>query len=140
MYYEQVLQIPKSTPPENPASVSIPVHPGRVNRVEVFFPRGCAGLAHVIIAMWGRQVWPTNPDSFFTGDDDQIAFSEDLDLVDPPYEFVVYGWNEDDTYSHGPIVRIEITPADDTLSQLITRLGLGPAGPASSTDSTGGTL
>jgi hypothetical protein len=130
MFYEKILSIPKLTSVANPASVVIPVHPGRVNSVEVFFPDRCAGLAHLVITMWGRQVWPSNPDSFFTGDGTSIKFAEDLDLVDPPYEFVAYGWNDDDTYLHEPIVRIEITPADHTLEQLFARLGVGPAGPA----------
>lgn len=130
MYYEASLHIPKNTLPTAPVSVTIPVHPGRVNHVEVFFPPGSAGLANVIITMWGRQVWPTNPDSSFRGDGTPISFDEDLQLIDPPFEFEVVGWNDDDTFYHEPTIRISVLPEDDTLKQLFARLGLGPTGPA----------
>lgn len=130
MYYEQILLIPKSTPITAPASADLDVTSGNVQRVEVYFPPGCAGLAHLRIYYWGRQVWPSNPDSFFTGDGLAIVFDEDVDLVDPPYVFELVGWNEDDIYPHAPIVRMSIIPQDRTMASLLSRLALGPSGPA----------
>jgi hypothetical protein len=130
MFYESSLTIPKNTPRETPVIGTFPIHPGVVTFAEVFFPPGCAGLAHVQIWLWERQLWPSNPDSYFTGDGTSISFTEDLEVVDPPFELEIAGWNDDDTYPHTPIVRVQITPSDLVLRNAIARLGLGPTGPA----------
>ena len=129
MIYEKRITIPKNTPAYAPALTTIPIHPGVLQQVQVYFPPGCCALAHVVIKYWERQLFPTNPDSDFTGDDTLIEFSEDLEIVDPPYEFVVLGWNEDDTYSHTIIVRMQIIPHDRSLRNILTRLAIGTTGP-----------
>ena len=129
MIYESSLTIPKLTPRAAPASVVIPVHPGTVKQVEVFFPPGCAGLAHVTLWYWERQVWPGNPDGFFTGDGNLLSFPEDMVLAGVPYEFICYGWNEDDTFDHTPIVRLTVVPAGRDLVDLFQRFSLGASGP-----------
>jgi hypothetical protein len=132
MIYEQAITIPKLTQRAAPVSEVIPVHPGTVKQVEVFFPPGCAGLAHVTIWYWERQVWPGNPDGYFTGDGQSLTFPEDLELTDQPYSFTVKGWNEDDTYSHTPIVRVTVVPFDRDLVNLFQSFARGPSGPVTS--------
>lgn len=129
MFYEIDIPIPPNTPRTAPVFVDLPVHPGSVNQVEVFFPHGCAGLAHFYVTMWGHQVWPSNPDSFFTGDGIPTVFGEDLRLVDPPFTFQIVAWNDDDTYPHTPILRVNVLPEDDTLTNLLARLSVGLGGP-----------
>lgn len=129
MIYELPLTIPKNTPASAPVSDTLPVHPGKVQQVSVYFPPGPSGLAHVMIFLWERQLWPANPDSDFIGDDLLITFPEDLDLVDPPFEFVIKGWNEDDTYPHTPIVRLQITPFGKSVQDVLRALTTGPQGP-----------
>jgi hypothetical protein len=128
MFYETSLIIPPNTLSTAQATIDLPVHAGNVNRVEVRFPSRTGGLAHLRILYWQRQIWPSNPNSFFTDDGHAITFDEDLDLVDPPYVFTLSGWNEDDTFPHAPIVRIGILPFDRTQAALFARLGLGPTG------------
>ena len=106
MQYEQSILIPKNTPIETPVLADLQVHSGNLTHVEVYFPPRCAGLAHLRIFYWERQIYPSNPDSYFTADGYPIAWSEDLDLVDPPFRFSLRGWNDDDTFPHTPIVRM----------------------------------
>jgi hypothetical protein len=131
MFYEQILLIPKSTLISAPVVQDLPVTSGNLQRVEILFPWRCCGLAHVCILYWGRQIFPSNPDSFFTGDGETIGFDEDIDIVDPPYVFQLVGWNEDDTWPHSPIVRMSIIPQERTMASLLSRLALGPSGPVS---------
>ena len=132
MYYEQILLIPRNTLITAPVVQDLPVTSGNLQHVEVFFPPGCAGLAHLSIWYWGRQIWPSNPDSFFTADGLAIAFDQDIDIVDPPYIFQLLGWNEDDTFPHSLIVRMSVIPQDRTMAYLLSSLALGPSGPVSS--------
>ncbi len=129
MIYELPIPIPKNTPVSSPAEVVLPIHPGHLTQVSVYFPPGPSGLAHVTIWYWERQFWPSNPDSDFTGDDLLITFPEDLDLIDPPFEFVIKGWNEDDTFQHSPIIRLQVTPFGRSVQDVLRALTTGPAGP-----------
>ena len=125
MIYEKSLAIPKSTPASSPTTGTIPVHPGVLKQVDIDFPAGCVGLVHIVIRYRERQVFPANPDSSFTGDDVHLVFPEDMDLTDVPYEFTVHGWNEDDTYAHTPIVRMQIIPHDRGVGAVLSMLVVG---------------
>jgi hypothetical protein len=128
MYYETKITIPRNTSRYDPVKVVLPVHPGIVKQVGVFFPDGCSGLAEITISLWGHQLWPANPDGAMRGNNSEIVFPEDFELVDPPFEFIITGWNSDDTYQHEPIIRIQVTPKSDTINQLLGLLSLGPTG------------
>jgi len=129
MIYEQDLTIPANTPESAPATETLFVHPGIVKRVEIFFPPGPSGLAHVRIFYMQFQLWPSNPDSSFRGDDNIISFEEDLELKTAPFEFTLKGWNLDDTYSHTPIVRIGVIPFDRDIRKYLANLSVGATGP-----------
>jgi len=113
MIYEKRLMIPRLTPKEIPATVEIEIHPGTLRRVEISFPPGPAGLAHLQIKHWERVLYPANPDSDFSGDDIQLVFVDDYEVIDPPFMFTLIGWNEDDTYPHTVTVRLQIAPFDN---------------------------
>jgi hypothetical protein len=129
MIYEKALVIPKNTPISSPVSAFIEVHPGTVEQGSLFFPPGCCALAHVRIFYWEHQVWPMNPDSDFKGDGQLLVFPEKFELPGSPFIFRIDGWNEDDTYSHEPIVRILVTPMGETVGELLKRLTMGSSGP-----------
>jgi len=131
MYYETVISILPLATIEDPVVQVLQVAPGVVQHVEVYFPDRCAGLARLRIMYWERQVWPSNPDGFFRGNDSTTAFDEDLEIVDPPYSFDIQGWNLDDTFLHEPIVRVQIMPTDKVLRNILGRLAIGPSGPVS---------
>jgi hypothetical protein len=129
MIYEAAITLPANTPRAAPVSLDIPVNPGTVKQVEVFFPPGCAGLAHLTIWYWERQVWPGNPDGYFTGDGQALVFPEDMPVGGMPLVFRVQGWNEDDTFDHTPIVRITVVEVGRDLVDLFQLFALGPSGP-----------
>ncbi len=129
MIYEKRLTIPKLTLEAAPASETLEIHPGIIKQVSIYFPPGCAALAHVQMFYWERQFWPTNPNSDFTGDGILLSFPEDLKIVDPPYDIVIKGWNDDDTYPHTPIVRFQVQSEKTTVVDLLKILTLGPQGP-----------
>jgi hypothetical protein len=129
MIYETRLTIPKNTPRTAMVTADILVNPGTVQLVEVEFPNGCCGLAHVVIYYLERQVWPSNPDSDFHGDGVTLSYPENVQLVDPPFIFTARGWSDDDTYPHTPTVRLAVIPFGGTVQDMLAALLVGPSGP-----------
>ena len=126
MFYEVRLTIPKNTSAAAPVSTVIYIHPGTVKQIEIIFPHGCVGLVHAQLFYESSQVWPSNINSDFAGDDVRIVFNEDYEIKSTPFEIGVKGWNEDDTYPHTVTVRLQITTAEKTLLAVLQSFILGP--------------
>ncbi len=126
MIYETRLTIPANTTQAQAVETDVSIHPGTVTVLEILFPTGCAGLVHVQILHWVRQIWPSNPNSDFTGNGDPMTFAEDYEVLDPPFFFTVRGWNTDELYPHTPIVRFQITPKQVGLLRSLANLFTGP--------------
>lgn len=83
---------------------------GVIHRLEIEFPAGCSGLAHLRILHLDHQLWPTNPGGNFASDNHVIIIDDYYQLYDGPYTLKLQGWNEDETYDHTVTVRIGILP------------------------------
>lgn len=110
MFYSHSLTIPANTSADTPEEYDLQVTHGLLHRIEVEFPRGCAGLVHLVIEHWESQLYPSNPDGDFSTDGYTIAFDDYFELYHSPYLLRLVGWNEDDTYSHTVTVRVGILP------------------------------
>jgi len=108
VYYDFSFTIPANTAKASPLEQDIKLTHGIIHRVEVGFPRGCAGLAHIQLKQAIHQLWPTNVQGSFNTDDFTIAFNEDQEFYTEPYILTLVGWNLDDTYDHTLEVRIGI--------------------------------
>ena len=98
------------------------LHPGTITKFEIEYPKGCAGLVHTQVYHWDVKLWPKNEEGDFSGDDVVISFNPDFALAEAPYEIAIRTWNEDDTYSHTPRYRLEVTEAGKSLVEQIRRL------------------
>jgi len=112
MFYDFSLTIPANTPQSSPQRQRIKLTQGVIHKVEIQFPSGCAGLVHVLIRDLEQQVWPTNRDGSFASDNYVISFIEFYELKEPPYEFELEGWNEDDTFDHTITFRFGVLPRE----------------------------
>lgn len=117
MYYDTSFTIPANTTKASPEQQDIKLTHGVIHRIEVGFPRGCAGLAHLQIKRGLHQVWPTNPQGSFNTDGYIIPINEFYQLVTEPYILTLVGWNLDDTYPHTLEVRFGILSAKLLLPQ-----------------------
>lgn len=122
MIYAKDCPIPKNTPPQNPVQIPFTVTKGLVYKVEVQFPRGCAGLAHVVIWQGGHQMWPYDMDHDFYGDNWVIAFDDTYLISYEPYVFDIYGYNLDDTYNHTITVRLGIVSQEVFMARFMPTL------------------
>jgi len=110
MFYEYDLTIPANTPATALSELEAVLDVGRIVGVEVQFPRGCVGLVHVAVRRELHQLWPTNPDGFIAGENANIKWSEDLDLLEAPYTLTLVGYNEDDSFPHTVTFRFNLLP------------------------------
>lgn len=111
MLYDYELTVPANTLEAAPARRVVIVGPGRITRVGVQFPAGCAGLVHARISRWGHQLWPTNPDGWLTANGHVIAWDDDVDVSDPPMTVLLEAHNLDDSYQHTLTFRFGVLAA-----------------------------
>lgn len=118
MYYVLPLTIPKNTPKSDPVEEELALTYGVIQRVEVEFPPGCAGLAHVRIQYHEFDLYPTNPGTYFSGDGFTIAFDDNFPITEVPHMIKIVGYNEDDTFDHTVTVRINVKLPELTLADI----------------------
>lgn len=110
MIYETAITIPANTSRTNPQRTDIKLTAGILSRLNVQFPPGCVGLAHISIWWQSHQLYPTNPDADISADDYTVDFEVYFPLDTAPYVLSVRGYNEDDTYDHTITVRFGVLP------------------------------
>jgi len=93
-----------------------------VYQVEVEFPPGPLGLCHVSIHDGGYQVWPSNSEFDFHGDNGYITFPDTYLKLIAPFEFVAVTWNEDDTYDHTVHLRLGIVSDEVFMARFLPSL------------------
>jgi len=106
MIYTANITIPAQTVSTQTICERIVITSGLVYKVELQFPPGCLGLAHVYIKDGGYQVWPSTPGTDFACDDYTINFEDSFLKQTEPYELQIYGYNDDETYDHTIQIRV----------------------------------
>ena len=106
MIYSIDIETPKNTEEDDPQHSILKVTKGLVYRIEIQFPRGCAGLAYCAIYDGGHPAWPATAGAWFRGSGNTIAFDDTYLKLVEPFEFDVLTYNLDDTYKHSILVRI----------------------------------
>ena len=67
----------------------------------------------------GYQVWPSNSEFDFHGDNGYITFPDTYLKLVAPFEFVAVTWNEDDTYQHTIHLRLGIVSDEVFMSRFL---------------------
>jgi len=131
MFYQFALPLPANTAKADEINLECVLSYGKIRKIDVQFPTGCGGFAHLAIDRFGRQLLPTNTGSYFVSDGELISSDEDIDIMDRPYSIYLRGYNTDDTYSHTIYVRVflhlelegvMVQAAEKLSQQLITQL------------------
>ena len=111
MKYQVSLTLSPSTPILTPTTEEILLPFGELREISVYFPWGCAGLAHIRIKHNEHVLYPTTSDEWFEGNDILIAFECLYELGEAWNHFKVEGYSEDDFETHTPIVSFVVLPA-----------------------------
>lgn len=110
MIYNFTLGAALNTPSTSPAKQTLHLTHGIIHKLDILFPPGCLGLVGISIHTALHQVWPSNPDEYFTSDAETISYRENYQLLYEPFELESWVYNIDDTYNHNVILRIGILP------------------------------
>lgn len=102
--------VPANTTEQDPYRVATPLDYGQLVKVSVYFPWGCAALCGIRILHYEHQLFPTNLDEWFKGNEILIEFDCRYDILEGWNDFKVEGYNEDDFYAHTPIVTYNVLP------------------------------
>lgn len=120
MYYLFTLVLPENTPLGAPVIQTAEIQAGVIEFIEVEFPYGCVGLAHVKVFYNTIQVVPYNPPGDLYGNDRIFKLDLHFPIDDPPYELTLVGWNDDDTYFHQISIGVMMSePRTKTIAQAL---------------------
>lgn len=111
------LTIPANTAESDKEQLDFKLPRGTINKVEVAFPAGAMGEAHLQIFHQEHQLFPTVLGESFAWDNASIVWLENYELPEAWNELSLRGWNTDDTFQHTVTVRFATTlrawtPAD----------------------------
>lgn len=110
MQFTFPISIPANTEPSDPTREITKVCYGLLNKVQIDFPWGCAGLVGIRILHYEHVLYPTNADQWFIGNKVSIIFDCNYAITQGWFNFSVEGYNEDDFYEHTPIVNLNVLP------------------------------
>lgn len=119
MIYAATITTPKNTAEADALETVLSVTRGLVWRIEVEFPPGCSGLAHIQIFDGSYQLFPATPGESFHGDGVTIGF-DDLYLKDAaPFVFTVKTWNLDETWGHTLTLSLGMASSEAFMSRYL---------------------
>ena len=98
---------PANTKKEDAVETEMQVTEGIITHVWLKHPPGCHSLAHATISDGLSQIYPTNKDEDYHGDEFPMEFDDNYELLSPAKLFL-HTWNDSTLYSHGVDVRITI--------------------------------
>lgn len=111
-YYSLKFTVPKNTAEENPIQQKIPVISGVLHQVLVHIPTGHKKVTGMAIDEGLHQLYPTNQNEWFTGNDLTYLYPDYHELSKGTRELVLRGYNTSTLYDHDFIVGIGIMPKE----------------------------
>jgi len=111
--YNYTVTVPANTKKEDPVVVEATLTRGVLAGGEIFFPLGCAGLCHVVVADGRGQLYPANAEDSYHGEGYPVPLIGRYKLDSAPYKLSIIAWNEDDTYQHQPQVSFHVLTEEE---------------------------
>jgi len=119
MIYSAEIKLETTSTLTNPTQKILKVTKGLVYKVEIQFPPGCAGLAHVGIFDGAYSCWPSTPGETFNLDGSTISFDDTYLKLAEPFQFEIWGYNDDTLWPHTIHVRIGLVSGDIFMARFL---------------------
>ena len=97
-----------NTTEENAQRLDVTLPAGILDKIEIQFPTGCAGLAHARVKHGIVSILPRNDNASVKGDGSIVTSRENIHLVEETNKFELYVWNEDSLYDHTLTFRLHV--------------------------------
>lgn len=126
MIYKWEELIPFETAEADAVEWKLKITAGVITRCWVFFPWGCANLAHVQVLHGSNQIFPFTRGEWLGGNDILHEFGEHYEVKTVPFSLTIKGYNDDDTYDHTPwgMVQVMRPSMPSWIDELLNRLGM----------------
>ena len=109
MIYEKTISTPITATEASPQKTVWKLEKGIITDLRVYFPAGSANLLHVIFFFESVQIFPKTSGSF-SGHGGMFEHSNiGYPLLTPPYELILYTWNESTKYAHSVYLYLDIS-------------------------------
>ncbi len=122
MIYSKTITVPSNTPVTSPVETILKVSSGLVWMLEVDYPPGCCGLAHLQIFDGLYQMYPASPGESFACDSFCLHLDDLYFKISAPYEFKIRTWNLDDTWNHNLNIRLGMAMTKSEMSRYMPGL------------------
>jgi len=110
MMYVFPITTPAATPPTAKLKTILPLACGKITRIDIQFPSGLQGYAHLALNRGLHQLFPSNQAGDFASSQETIWWNENYDIDQAPFQLEAFTWNLDNTYPHTITVRIVLEP------------------------------
>jgi hypothetical protein len=107
MRFNGSVTIPAGTDFNHAVKSTMKLDYGNIVAVDIIFPAGSAGLAHLAIDHYTHQLYPTNPGGSFVGDDQVRTIPDGYPVLDAPFILTLRGWAPDAALDH--TIYVEVT-------------------------------
>jgi len=122
MDYWFAVATPANTAQSDAIETELKLTSGVITRVWMVHPEGCHGLAYATLWRGGHQLYPSNPEEAYHGNDVPMVWDDDYNLKSPAL-LKLKTWNLDDTYEHSLYLRVTVMrPAVDAMQKAIVDL------------------
>lgn len=122
MVYTKTITITNNTTRPNATETLMTITSGLIWLLEVDFPGGCCGLAHIQIFDGSYQIFPASPGESFACDGITLKLDDLYYKLEPPYQLKIITWNEDTLWNHTLSVRVGLASDEAEMSRYIPAL------------------
>ena len=119
MIYSASITTDANTAKVDAVVTDIIVTKGLLWLVEVEFPSGCCGLAHIQIFDGSYQLFPASPGDSLHSEGAVLSYDDIYFKTAAPFVFSVKTWNLDDTWNHTLQIRLGIASSDAAMSRYL---------------------
>lgn len=125
MLFKTSITIPANTT-AIPIEEELQLVPGRIVEIDVRFPPGCCNLAKIALLLKEQQYWPSEPNTYISGDTFPVTFDEDFELEEQPYIMTIQAFNYDEGYEHTIDIYISMIQSKKALQEYLQKIvGIG---------------
>jgi len=116
--YTIKLTIPANTSKDAPVSTSVKLARAVLTRISLRIPPGHCAVTGLRIKYGRLQLWPEEPGTWLTGDDETLAWDEYFELPHDPTRLTIEAYNESAEYEHTFLIRLITLPKAIALWQV----------------------
>lgn len=129
--YQKTITTNPNTNKDNPLITQVLLVSGVVKSLGIYFPFGHGGLTGVSFFTYTHQIYPSERDTWFIGNDLWLVLNTSVNIDTDPYLLEIRTYNTDSVYPHTFYITIEIeeftqkgnipTPSSEFIKRLADR-------------------